>query len=97
MASQRWRWLEFCQWSTFAQRSSTSALMDSRQFVVLQRPAQHPVQPEAMQRQGLGQPFRQTAGGGLVPVLQLAMERLERTQRLGGRRAVVGALEALAP
>ena len=49
-----------------------------------------------MQRQGLGQPFRQTAGGGLVPVLQLAMERLERTQRLGVRRAVVGALEALA-
>ena len=63
----------------------------------LQRPAQHPVQPEAMQRQGLGQPFRQTAGGGLVPVLQLAMERLERTQRLGVRRAGVGALEALAP
>ena len=34
VASQRWRWLEFCQWSTFAQRSSTSALIDSRQFVV---------------------------------------------------------------
>ena len=60
-------------------------------------PAQHPVQPEAMQRQGFVQPFRQTAGRGLVPVLQLAVERLERTQRLGVRRAVVGALEALAP
>ena len=35
VASQRWRWLEFCQWSTFAQRSSTSALTDSRPFVVL--------------------------------------------------------------
>ena len=33
-----------------------------------------------MQRQSLVQPFRQTAGRGLVPVLQL-MERLERTAR----------------
>ena len=37
MASQRWRWLEFCQWSTFAQRSSMSALTDSRPFVVLSK------------------------------------------------------------
>ena len=63
----------------------------------LQRPTQHPVQPEAMQRQGLVQSFRQTAGCGLVSVLQLTMERLERTQSLGVHGAVVGALEALAP
>ena len=60
--------------------------MDSRQFVVFKRPAQHRVQPEARwQRQGFVQPFRQTAGRGmLVPVLQLAVERSRlRTQRLG--------------
>ena len=33
-----------------------------------QRLEEHPVQPEAMQRQGFVQPFRQTAGRGLVPV-----------------------------
>ena len=61
----------------------------------LQRPAQHPVQPEAMQRQGLVQPFRQTPGRRLVPVLQLAMERLERgeglVRTLAGCRRVGGA------
>ena len=31
VASHRWRWLEFFHWSTLAQRSSTSALTDSRQ------------------------------------------------------------------
>ena len=71
--------------------------MDSRQFVVFQRPAQHPVQPEAMQRQGLVQPFLQTAGGRLVPVLQLAMERLEGREGLVVRWTVVGTLEALTP
>ena len=34
VASQRWRWFEVFQWSTFAQRSSISALTDSMQFVV---------------------------------------------------------------
>ena len=43
----------------------------------LQRAAQHPVEPESMQRQGLVEAFRQAAGRRLVPVLQLAMERLE--------------------
>ena len=42
----------------------------------LQRPAQHTVHPEAMQRQGLVEAFRQTAGRGLVPILQLMLERL---------------------
>ena len=40
VASHRWRWLEFVHWSTLAQRSSTSALTDSRQLVVLnERPS----------------------------------------------------------
>ena len=43
----------------------------------LQRPAQHAVHAEAMQRQGLVQAFRQTAGRRLVPILQLMLERLE--------------------
>ena len=50
----------------------------------LQRPAQHTVHPEAMQRQGLVEAFRQTAGRGLVPLLQLMLERLE-----GGEGLVV--------
>ncbi len=91
MASQRWRWLEFCQWSTFAQRSSTSALT-SRPFVAATGPAR--VQPEG-QRQGFGQAFRQAAGRRLVPIVQLALELLERAQRLVVRRPVVRALEAL--
>ena len=43
----------------------------------LQRPTQHPVHPKAVQRQGLVQALRQAAGRRLVPVLQLALERLE--------------------
>ena len=40
VASHRWRWLKFFHWSTLAQRSSTSALTDSRQLVVLnERPS----------------------------------------------------------
>ena len=35
VANQRCRWLEFFQWSTLAQRSSTRALTDSKQLVVL--------------------------------------------------------------
>ena len=62
-----------------------------------QRPTQHAVQPEAMQRQGLGQAFRQAAGRRLVPIVQLALELLERAQRLVVRRPVVRALEALTP
>ena len=50
----------------------------------LQRPAQHAVHPEAMQRQGLVEAFRQTAGRRLVPILQLMLERLE-----GGEGLVV--------
>ena len=94
VASQRCRWLDFCQWSTFAQRSSTSLIDRLETVRRLQRPTQHPVQPEARQRQGLVQSFRQTAGCGLVAVLQLTMERLERTQRAS---VYTGRLEALAP
>ena len=50
-----------------------------------------------MQREGLVQPFRQTAGRRLVPVLQLAMECLERRAGLVVLGTVAGALEALAP
>ena len=50
-----------------------------------------------MQREGLVQPFRQTAGRRLVPVLQLAMECLERRAGLVVLGTVVGAREALAP
>ena len=65
--------------------------MDSRQFVVLNDRPRTPVQPKAMQRQGLVQPFRQTAGRRLVPVVQLALERRKGRAGLGvsphGRRA----------
>ena len=63
----------------------------------LQRPAQHTVHPEAMQRQGLVEAFRQTAGRGLVPILQLMLERLEGGEGLVVLRTVVGALETLPP
>ncbi len=46
--------------------------------------AQHTVHPEAMQRQGLVEAFRRTAGRGLVPILQLMLERRE-----GGEGLVV--------
>ena len=61
VASQRCHWLDFCQWSTFAQRSSTSLIDRLETVRRLQRPTQHPVQPEAMQRQGLVQSFRQAS------------------------------------
>ena len=63
----------------------------------LQRPAQHAVHPEAMQRQGLVEAFRQTAGRRLVPILQLMLERLEGGEGLVVLRTVVGALETLPP
>ena len=63
----------------------------------LQRPAQHTVHPEAMQRQGLVEAFRQTAGRGLVPILQLMLERREGGEGLVVLRTVVGALETLPP
>ena len=59
----------------------------------LQRAAQHAVEPEAMQRQGLVEAFRQAAGRRLVPVLQLAMERLKGRAGFVIFRTVVGALE----
>ena len=46
-----------------------------------------------MQRQGLVQAFRQTAGRRLVPILQLMLERLEGGEGLVVLRTVVGALE----
>ena len=63
----------------------------------LQRPAQHAVHSEAMQRQGLVEAFRQTAGRRLVPILQLMLERLEGGEGLVVLRTVVGALETLPP
>ena len=48
-----------------------------------------------MQGQGLVQPFLQTAGGRVVPVLQLAMERLEGRAGFVVLGTGVGALEAL--
>ena len=50
-----------------------------------------------MQRQGLVQAFRQTAGRRLVPILQLMLERLEGGEGLVVLRTVVGALETLPP
>ena len=97
VASHRWRWLEFVHWSTLAQRSSTSALTDSRQLVVLNERPSTAETPRSVQGQGLVQALRQTAGGRLVPVVQLAVELLEGRQGLGVRRAVVGSLEAPAP
>ena len=55
----------------------------------LQRPAQHAIHAEAMQRQGLVQAFRQTAGRRLVPILQLMLERLEGGESLVVFRTVV--------
>ena len=53
VASQRWRWLEFFQRSTFAQRSSTSACTAFEAVRRFQQAAQHPVHAEPMQRHGL--------------------------------------------
>ena len=50
-----------------------------------------------MQRQGLVEAFRQTAGRGLVPILQLMLERLEGGEGLVVLRTGVGALETLPP
>ena len=59
----------------------------------LQRPAQHTVHPKAMQRQGLVQAFRQTAGRRLVPILQFPLERRRRLcsadERVALRKTVV--------
>ena len=52
----------------------------------LQRPVQHPIEPEAMQGEGLRQPFLQTAGRRLIAILQLAMERLEGGADAEGKR-----------
>ena len=71
--------------------------MDSRPFVVFSDRAQHTVHPEAMQRQGLVEAFRQTAGRGLGPILQRMLERLEGGEGLVVLRTVVGALETLPP
>ena len=69
--------------------------MDSRPFVVFSDRPSTPVPPEAMQRQGLVEAFRQTAGRRLVPILQLMLERLEGGEGLVVLRTVVGALETL--
>ena len=50
-----------------------------------------------MQRQGLVQAFRQTAGRRLVPILQLMLERLAGGEGLVVLRTVVGALETRPP
>ena len=50
-----------------------------------------------MQRQGLIQAFGEAAGRRLVPRVQLAVERLERTEGLVIVRTGVRALEALTP
>ena len=67
-----------------------SALTDSRQLVVLNERPSTAADAESVQGQGLVQALRQTAGGRLVPVVQLAVELLEGRQGLGVRRAVVG-------
>ena len=50
-----------------------------------------------MERHGLIQAFRKAAGRRLVPLVQLAVERLERPDGLVIIRPVVRALEALPP
>ena len=62
----------------------------------LQRPAQHAVHPEAMQRQGLVQAFRQTAGRGserwtlsagqLIDIVKWNLLRHIPVKMRGGRR-----------
>ena len=48
----------------------------------LQRPPQHVVHPEPVQRQGLVQAFRQTAGRRLIAFLELAMQLPEHRRGL---------------
>ena len=50
-----------------------------------------------MQRQGLVEAFRQTAGRRLVPVLQFMLERLPSVEGLVVRLTAIGALETLPP
>ena len=57
----------------------------------LQRPAQHAIHAEAMQRQ---EAFRQTAGRRLVPILQLMVERLEGGESLVVLRTVAEAFRS---
>ena len=53
--------------------------------------------PTPVQGQGLVQALRQTAGGRLVPVVQLAVERSRAGRASGYVGTVVGSLEAPAP
>ena len=97
MASQRWRWLEFCQWSTFAQRSSTSALTDSRQFVVFSDRPSTPYSPRRCSVRVSSSPSFRLPAADWFRSLQLATQRLEGCEGLVVLWTVVGALEALAP
>ena len=80
--------------ASIAQRSSMSALMDSRPFVSLQRPAQHTVESTPrvdatswVSSRRLPPDCRRAA---LVPILQLMLKRLEGGEGLVSelRRAV---------
>ena len=97
VASHRWRWLEFVHWSTLAQRSSTSALTDSRQLVVLNERPSTAETPSRCKVRVSSRPSARLPAADWFPVVQLAVELLEGRQGLGVRRAVVGSLEAPAP
>ena len=58
--------------------------MDSRPFVVFSDRPSTPYTPSAMQRQGLVQAFRQTAGRRLA-ILQLISEEGARASSYSGR------------
>ena len=81
-----------------AQRSSTSALTDSRQFVVFSDRPSTPYTPNRCNCQGLVQALRQAVSRRLVPHRPTRPWSVSsRTEGLGVIRPVVGALEALPP
>ena len=97
VASQRCRWLDFCQWSTFAQRSSTSALTDSRQFVISSDRPSTPYSPRRCSVKVSSSPSARLLAADWVRSSSSRWSALSAPRSLGVHGAGVGALEALAP
>ena len=97
VANQRWRWLQFDHWLTLAQRSSTSALTDSKQSVVLNERPSTAARPRRCKVRVSSRLSDRLPPGRMAPVVQLAVESLEGTVGLGVRRSVKGPLESPAP
>ena len=97
VASHRWRWLEFFHWSTWAQRSSTSALTDSRQLVVLNERPSTAKTPRRCKVRVSSRPSARLPAADWFRSSNSPWSCSRAARASGVRRAVVGALEAPAP